>query len=66
MRGQPGGRWPDAGFVLRDVGSELVETSAPVFMVWAHRGGKKAWWRWPVAAVGYGTLVAMTWNWGSP
>jgi hypothetical protein len=66
IRGQPGGKWPNAGFVLKDAGSEIIEGSAPAFMVWAHHGGKKAWWRWPVAAVTYGGLVAATWKWGTP
>jgi hypothetical protein len=66
IRGQPGGKWPNAGFVLKDAGSEIIEGSAPAFMVWAHKGGKKAWWRWPVAAVTYGGLVAATWKWGTP
>lgn len=64
--GSPGGRWPNAGFALKDMASELVEGSGPAFMVWASRGGKKQWWRWPVAAVGYGTLVGATWKWGTP
>lgn len=66
LRGQPGGRWPSAGFVLRDAGSELAEGSAPALMVWARQGGKKQWYRWPIAVAGYGALIGATWKWGAP
>ncbi|MES2306716.1 MAG: hypothetical protein V4558_14495 [Gemmatimonadota bacterium] len=66
LRGQPGGKWPNAGFVLRDAGSEIVEGSGPMLMVWAKQGGRKQWYRWPIAVMSYGAMVGATWKWGAP
>ncbi len=65
-QGSPSGRWPNAGFLIKDVASELAEGSAPIWMTWARNGGKQQWWRWPIAVVGYGTSVWATWDWGTP
>ncbi len=65
-QGSPGGPWPDAGFAFRDIVSEIAEGSGPLLMVWARSGGRREWWRWPVATMVYGSAVYATWEWGTP
>ncbi len=65
-QGSPGGKWPDAGFAMKDVASELAEGSGPLLMTWARSGGRQQWWRWPVATLAYGSAVYATWEWGTP